>query len=141
VFELQKCHSGQADQRHPDQQGHSKRELGKAPSQVRLVQPKPRRIRNADKGRAIGEAYARAKWLFIPLEPGYVLLLGECGGRVLFPSPGSKVPKFHLHIVFGVTPSSRPQPKCEGHRLYEQGEEDDQYLKVCEQSPPSRGSH
>jgi formamidopyrimidine-DNA glycosylase len=33
-------------------------------------------------GKTVGEARAKGKWLFIPLEPGYVLLMGECG-----PSP------------------------------------------------------
>jgi formamidopyrimidine-DNA glycosylase len=43
------------------------------------------------KGRTIGEAHAKAKWLSIPLEPGYVLLLGECGG--LAASYGTSVRK------------------------------------------------
>jgi formamidopyrimidine-DNA glycosylase len=34
------------------------------------------------KRKTIGEARAKGKWLFIPLEPGYVLLLGECGGEI-----------------------------------------------------------
>jgi formamidopyrimidine-DNA glycosylase len=53
------------------------------------------------KGKTIGEAWAKGKWLFIPVEPGYVLLLGECGGKVLFHPPGSKMPKkYHLHLIF-----------------------------------------
>lgn len=45
------------------------------------------------KGKTIGEAKTKGKWLFIPLEPGYVLLLGECGGKVLYHLPGSKTPE------------------------------------------------
>lgn len=30
----------------------------------------------------LGETQAKGKWLFIPLEPGYALVLGECGGEV-----------------------------------------------------------
>jgi len=53
------------------------------------------------KGKMIGEAWAKGKWLFIPLESGYVLLLGECGGKVLYHPPGSKLPKkYHLYLTF-----------------------------------------
>jgi len=53
------------------------------------------------KGKKIGEARAKGSWLFIPLNPGYVLLLGECGGKVLYHPAGSKVPKkYHLYITF-----------------------------------------
>ena len=45
------------------------------------------------RGRTVGEARAKGKWLFIPLEPEYVLLLGECGGIVLHHPPGAKMPK------------------------------------------------
>ena len=52
-------------------------------------------------GKAVGEARAKGKWLFVPLEPGYVLLLGECGGQVLHHPAGSKLPaKYHLCLAF-----------------------------------------
>ena len=34
-------------------------------------------------GKTVGEAAARGRWLFIQLEPGYVLVFGECGGKFL----------------------------------------------------------
>ena len=53
------------------------------------------------KAKIVGEARTRGKWLFMPLEPGCVLLLGECGGKVLYHPAGSKVPKkYHLYITF-----------------------------------------
>jgi len=53
------------------------------------------------KGKTVGIAQAQGKWLFVPLDPGYVLLLGECGGKVLFHPPGAKKPnKYHLWISF-----------------------------------------
>ncbi len=53
------------------------------------------------KGKTVGEARAKGKWLFVSLEPGYVLLLGECGGQVLYHPAGSKLPaKYHLCLVF-----------------------------------------
>ena len=52
-------------------------------------------------GKVVGEARAKGKWLFIPLEPGYMLLLGECGGKVLYHPPKAKPPeKYHLYITF-----------------------------------------
>ncbi|MDJ0754341.1 MAG: hypothetical protein QNJ45_12540 [Ardenticatenaceae bacterium] len=52
-------------------------------------------------GKIVGEACVRGRWLFLPLEPGYVLLLGECGGKILHHPPGSKLPKkYHLYIHF-----------------------------------------
>ena len=75
--------------------------LGNAPHKFVWYNRSHDQFEMLTKGRTIGEAYAKAKWLFVPLEPGYVLLLGECGGKVLYHSPGSKVPRrFHLHVVF-----------------------------------------
>lgn len=52
-------------------------------------------------GTLIGEAWVQWRWLFIPLEPGYVLLFGECGGKILYHLLGSKLPKkYHLYITF-----------------------------------------
>lgn len=37
----------------------------------------------------------------MPVEPGYVLTLGECGGKVLYHAPGAKPPaKYHLSLTF-----------------------------------------
>ena len=53
------------------------------------------------KAKIVGKARAKGKWLFISLEPDSVLLLGEWGGKVLYHTPGSRVPeKFHLHLLF-----------------------------------------
>jgi formamidopyrimidine-DNA glycosylase len=52
-------------------------------------------------GRRVGQAHAQGRWLFVPLEPGYVLLFGECGGKLLYHRPGAPLPKkYHLYIVF-----------------------------------------
>jgi formamidopyrimidine-DNA glycosylase len=88
--------------------------------------------------KTIGEARAKGKWLFIPLEPGYVLLLGECGGKVLYHPPGSKVPqKYHLYITFEddsfLTATTQMWGAME---LYERGEEQNrQYIKGMRPTP------
>lgn len=90
------------------------------------------------KGKIVGEARAKGKWLFIPLEPGYMLLLGECGGKTLYHAPGSKVPKkYHLYITFEddsfLTTTTQMWGAIE---LYEKGEEQNrQYVKGMRTTP------
>jgi formamidopyrimidine-DNA glycosylase len=53
------------------------------------------------KGKVLGEACARGRWLFLNVEPGYVLVLGELGGKILYHPAGSKEPnKYHLLLRF-----------------------------------------
>lgn len=90
------------------------------------------------RGKIVGEARARGKWLFIPLEPGYVLLLGECGGKVLYHPSESKVPeKYHLYITFEdesfLTATTQMWGAME---LYEQGKESErEYVKGMRTTP------
>jgi len=52
-------------------------------------------------GKRIGPAQAKGRWLFVPLEPGYILLLGECGGKMLYHAPGDRPPDtYHLYLAF-----------------------------------------
>lgn len=52
-------------------------------------------------GKTIGKAHAKGRWLFVPCDPGYILLFGECGGKIVYHQPGSKLPKtYHLLITF-----------------------------------------
>jgi formamidopyrimidine-DNA glycosylase len=89
-------------------------------------------------GKTLGEARAKGKWLFIPLEPGYVLLLGECGGKVLYHSAGAKVPKkYHLYVTFDddsfLTATTQMWGAME---LYEQGEEQNrEYVQGMRTTP------
>jgi formamidopyrimidine-DNA glycosylase len=51
--------------------------------------------------KSVGEARVQGRWLSLPLLPGYVLLLGECGGKILYHAAGSKLPaKYHLYLGF-----------------------------------------
>lgn len=53
------------------------------------------------RGKTIGKTLSKGKWLFIPLQPGYVLLLGEFGGKMSFQLAGAKMPKkYHLYLTF-----------------------------------------
>lgn len=52
-------------------------------------------------GKHIGTSFVRGRWLFVPLEPGYSLLFGECGGKFLYHRPETKLPaKYHFYLEF-----------------------------------------
>ena len=75
--------------------------LGSRPHKFVWYNRSPEEFARLTAGRRIGPAHARGKWLFIALEPGYVLLLGECGGKLLFHPAGARVPAtFHLALAF-----------------------------------------
>jgi len=90
------------------------------------------------KGKIIGKAKAMGRWLFVPLEPGYTLLLGECGGKILFHAAGSKLPKkYHLYLTFTdetfITATTQMWGAME---LYEQGDElQREYVKDMRPTP------
>ncbi len=88
--------------------------------------------------KTVGAARARGKWLFVPLEAGYVLLLGEFGGKLLFHPPGSKVPKkYHLYIAFEDESFFTATTQMWGaFELYEEGEEQNrEYVKDMRVTP------
>ncbi len=89
-------------------------------------------------GKIVGAASARGRWLFLPLEPGYVLLFGECGGKVLLQPPGSKLPKkYHLYLTFEDDTFLTATTQMWGaYELYEQGQEQHrQYVKDMKTTP------
>ena len=52
-------------------------------------------------GKVVGEAFYRGRWLFIPMEPGFILLFGEFGGKLIYHQAGEKPPKkIHLRVDF-----------------------------------------
>jgi len=53
------------------------------------------------KGRTVGTAYSKGRWLFVPIEKGYILVFGECGGRIQLHESASMIPKkHHLSLRF-----------------------------------------
>lgn len=90
------------------------------------------------KGKKVGKPRAQGKWLFVPLEPGYVLLFGECGGRVILYNPGSRVPsKYHLCVTFEDGSFLTTMIQMWGAiELYVQGEERErEYVKGMRTTP------
>ena len=112
--------------------------LGNSPHKFVWYNRTHEEFESLTRGKTVGEATSRGKWLFVPLEPGYVLLLGECGGKVLLHPPGSKAPKkYHLHITFDdgsfLTATTQMWGAME---LHEEGaEQDRQYVKGMRPTP------
>jgi formamidopyrimidine-DNA glycosylase len=52
-------------------------------------------------GLTAGRAWSEGKWLFLALDPGRVLLLGEWGGRVGYHAAGEPLPaRYHVWLEF-----------------------------------------
>jgi formamidopyrimidine-DNA glycosylase len=89
-------------------------------------------------GKKVGESYGKGRWLFIPLEPGYILLMGEWGGKLLLHSADGELPKkYHLYITFtdGTFLTATTQ-MWGAFELYEKGEEQDRkYVKDMRPTP------
>jgi len=58
--------------------------LGNSPHKFVWYNRKPDDFAVLVRGKTIEKAYSKGRWLFIPLNPGYVLVFGECGGKILY---------------------------------------------------------
>jgi formamidopyrimidine-DNA glycosylase len=75
--------------------------LGNSPHKFVWYNRSPSEFQSLTKGKVIGRAYSKGKWLFIPLEPKYLLVFGESGGRILYHPPDTSIPKkYHLLLAF-----------------------------------------
>ena len=75
--------------------------LGNSPHKFVWYNRKPEEFSRLTHGKTVEEVYTKGKWLFIPLEPGYILVFGECGGKILFHPAEMKLPeKYHLCLRF-----------------------------------------
>jgi formamidopyrimidine-DNA glycosylase len=129
-----------ADQLNVTVQGKtiSEGRLGNSPHKFVWYNRKPAEFAQLTLGKTIGEAVVRGRWLFVPLEPGYILLLGECGGKMLFHPAGAKIPdKYHLFVAFEDGTALTVMTQMWGAmELYEAGKERDrQYVKDMRTTP------
>lgn len=112
--------------------------LGNSPHKFVWYNRSPDEFAKLTKGKKIGEAQAKGRWIFIPVDPGYILVLGEFGGKLLYHQPGSKLPKkYHLYITFEddsfLTVTTQMWGAME---LYESGEEQNrEYIKDMRPTP------
>jgi len=113
-------------------------QLGNSPHKFVWYNRSREEFERLTQGKRIGRARARGRWLFLPLEPGYVLVLGECGGKILYHTTGSKLPKkYHLYITFEDDSFFTVTTQMWGAmELYKQGEEvNREYIKGMRTTP------
>jgi formamidopyrimidine-DNA glycosylase len=93
-------------------------------------------------GKTVGATRTRGKWLFMPLDPGYLLLFGECGGKLLYHAPPAILPqKYHLWLAFADGSALSALTQMWGAmELYEAGlETERQYVKGMRPTPVEPG--
>lgn len=75
--------------------------LGNSPHKFVWYNRTPEEFAQLVRGRRMGQAKVRGRWMAVDLDPGYVLLFGECGGKILYHEPGASLPKkYHLSLTF-----------------------------------------
>lgn len=99
--------------------------LGNAPHKFVWYNRKHDEFKKLTHGKTLGKTRSKGKWLFIPLEPGYILVLGECGGKALFHPVDTPTPKkYHLLLTFADGSAFSATTQMWGAmELYEKGQE------------------
>jgi formamidopyrimidine-DNA glycosylase len=113
-------------------------QLGNSPHKFVWYNRSHEEFKALTRGKTVGQTRPKGRFLFLPLDPGYVLLLGECGGKALYHQPGSKHPKkYHLHITFDDDSFFTVTTQMWGAmELYEKGEEwERDYVKGMATTP------
>ncbi len=112
--------------------------LGNSPHKFVWYNRKPAEFERLTKGKTLGTATARGRWMLVPFEPGYVLVVGECGGRLLFHKPGADLPtRYHLLLDFEDDSALSVTTQMWGAmELFEQGRERERkYIKGMRPTP------
>ena len=116
--------------------------LGNSPHKFVWYNLEPADFAAKVRGRVVGKAYTRGRWLFVPVEDGYVLVFGECGGKILLHKSALMLPqKYHLSLHFedGTALSAATQ-MWGAMELYEKGKElERQYIKGMRTTPTEPG--
>jgi formamidopyrimidine-DNA glycosylase len=116
----------------------SRGQLGNSPHKFVWYNRTHEEFETLTKGKVVGTAHSKGRWLFVPLEPGYVLLVGECGGKMLYHQAGARLPKkYHLYLTFDddsfLTLTTQMWGAME---LYEAGQElEREYVKDMRPTP------
>ncbi|HEX2980052.1 MAG TPA: DNA-formamidopyrimidine glycosylase family protein [Anaerolineaceae bacterium] len=112
--------------------------LGNQPHKFVWYNRAPEEFAELTRCKRVGEAQAKGRWLFVALEPGYLLTFGECGGRLLYHPAGTPMPeKYHLAVRFADGSGLSAMTAMWGSmELFEQGKERErQYIKDMRVTP------
>jgi formamidopyrimidine-DNA glycosylase len=118
--------------------GVSQGSLGNSPHKFVWYNRSHEEFSALTRGKTVGAARAKGRWLFLPLEPGYILTLGECGGKVLYHPAGEGLPKkYHLSLTFADGSALSAATQMWGAmELYERGKEcERQYIQGMRPTP------
>lgn len=113
-------------------------ELGNSPHKFVWYNRSHEEFAQLTAGKVVGAARVQGRWMSIPLEPGYNLLFGECGGKILFHPAGSPLPeKYHLLLRFDDGSAFSATTQMWGAmELYEAGKEQErEYVKGMRPTP------
>lgn len=98
--------------------------MGNSPHKFVCYNQKPEVFSRIVKGKVFGDAYCRGRWLFIPLEPEYILVFGECGGKIALVDSNNVPAKYHLLLNIEGSKSIYAMTQMWGAmELYKKGEE------------------
>lgn len=112
--------------------------LGNSPHKFVWYNRIPEEFERLTRGKRVGMARVRGRWLSLDLDPGYLFLLGECGGKVLYHNPDASLPaKYHLFLTFDDGSALTIMTTMWGAmELYEAGQElERKYIKGMRPSP------
>jgi formamidopyrimidine-DNA glycosylase len=115
--------------------------LGNSPHKFVWYNRGPAEFARLVKGKTVGMAKARGRWMFVDVVPGFVLVLGECGGKLLFHPPGKGLPeKCHLSLEFDDGSGFSVMTSMWGAmQLYEAGKElSGKYVKDMRVTPDDK---
>jgi formamidopyrimidine-DNA glycosylase len=115
--------------------------LGNSPHKFVWYNRKHDEFTRLTQGKIIGKARVQGRWLIIPFEPGFNLVLGECGGKILFHPKETELPnKYHLWVEFEDGSSLTATTQIWGAmELYEKGKEQErQNIKGMRITPVER---
>ena len=113
-------------------------DLGNSPHKFVWHNRSPDEFNELVNGKTVGDTSVKGRWMFIDLVPGYVLLFGECGGRINYLKTGSKLPrKYHFSLRFDDQSLLTATTQMWGaYELYEAGEElEREYVKDMRVTP------
>lgn len=112
--------------------------LGNSPHKFVWYNRSHEEFEDLTRGKTIGQAHTQGRWLFLPVEPGYILLFGEIGGKMLYHKPGAKLPaKYHLYLTFSDESFFTATTQMWGaYELFNAGEEQNrEYVKDMKPTP------